>query len=141
MHPIERALPLWAGPLAPGDAGLAAFAEVYTDPVTVNGSPTPLQVLVDRARMLQGAFDHLGHELLAQVDEPGRCSFAFRLSGRHVGPLATPLGEVAPTGRELEALAMDIFVLQGDGRVAEIWAVADYLGLLQGAAAVTLTAT
>jgi hypothetical protein len=139
MHRIERAIRLWVGPLAPGDEGLAAFAQVYTDPVTVNGTPTPLPVLVERARMLQGAFEHVRHELLAQVDEPDRCSFAFRLGGRHVGPLETPLGVVPPSGRELEALAMDILVFDGDGKVAEVWAVADYLGFLQGAAAVALT--
>jgi hypothetical protein len=134
---IERALPLWTGPIpADDDAAVAAFAGVYTDPVMVNGEPSPLLALVDRARQLQGAFERLDHELVAELDTGDRCAFAFRLSGRHVGPLVTPLGEIAPTGRHLGVTGMDIFVLR-DGLVAEIWALADLLGLLMAAGAVT----
>ena len=84
--------------------------------------------------MLQGALSDLRHELLADVDSGDRCAFAFRLSGRHTGPLDTPLGPLAATGRELMVAGMDIFVLR-DGRIAEVWAVADMLGSLAAAGA------
>ena len=135
---MERALDLWQAPVPEGDAGVARFRTVYTDPVTVNGTPTDLVVLVERARMLQRCFDTVGHEVDAWFATDGRCAFSFRLFGRQVGPLATPLGEVAPTGRRLEAHGMDIFEI-ADGRVRGIWAILDWLDLLTQAGAVALS--
>jgi predicted ester cyclase len=137
MNPIiDRAMPLWAEPVPADDADArAAFAAVYTDPVMVNGTPAPLDELVRRARMLQGAITDLRHELLADVESGDRCAFAFRLSGRHTGPLDTPLGPLAATDRDLTVAGMDTFVLR-DGRIAEVWAVADVLGALAAAGAI-----
>src|SRR4051794_6199212 len=132
---IERALTLWSRPLPPGGAALEAFRAVYTDPVLVNGTPTDLTVLVERARMMQTAFDGLRHTVHAQFEAPGRLAFAFRISGRLVGPLVTPLGELPPTGAEVEVAGMDIFVIN-ENRVTSVWALADYLTLLMEAGAV-----
>jgi predicted ester cyclase len=136
-HLVDRALRLWSEPLAEGDDALAAFRTVYADPLEVNGVQTPLRELVDRARMLQRAFQGLQHEILERFDTPERSAFAFRLSGRHLGPLMTPLGEVAATGRLLDFLGMDIVTIRDD-RVVAVWAIADYLGLLTRAEAVAL---
>ena len=69
-------------------------------------------------------------------------AFAVRIGGRLVGPLATPLGELAPTGREVEVAGMDIFVVDEDAdRVIGVWAIADDLGLLLQADAMTLAPT
>jgi predicted ester cyclase len=138
MNPvIDRALRLWVEPVPADDAeALAAFATVYTDPVLVNGEPAPLSELVRRARALQRAFSELHHEITADVDSADRCAMAFRLSGRHTGPLETAIGPVAATGRELRVTGLDVFVLR-DGLVAEVWAVADTLGLLIAAGALT----
>ena len=133
---IERALRLWSRPLPPGDAGLEAFRAVYADPVLVNGVPTDLTVLVDRARMMQAAFDGLHHTVLEEVEAPGRLAFAFRISGRLVGPLTTPLGDLPPTGTAVELAGMDIFVLDDD-RITAVWALADHLALLAEAGAVS----
>ena len=129
-------MPLWHDPLPAGDAALEAFRGVYRDPLVVNGVSTPLSELVDRARMMQSAFDSLQHELLEFTAGDGREAFAFRLSGRLVGPLTTPLGVIEPTGQELAVLGMDVFVLDGD-RVGAVWALADYLSLLLATGAVT----
>lgn len=53
------------------------------------------------------------------------------------GTLETPLGPLAPTGRQLRIAGMDIFVV-ADGRGAGVRAVADHLGLLIQAQAVEL---
>ena len=128
---VHRALALWSTPLPEGDAAVAAFRSVYADPLAVNGSSTPLQVLVDRARMMQGALEHLRHEIHERFETPGRRAFAFRILGRHVGPFSTPLGEVAATGRPVELVGMDIFLVdEEEGRITGVWAIADYLGLL-----------
>jgi hypothetical protein len=98
--------------------------------------------LVDRARMMQRAFEGLRHHIDERVEAPGRRAFAFRISGRHVGPLVTPLGEIAATGRVIEVAGMDIFLVDDDAdRVTGVWAVADYLGLLMQAGVVQLLAT
>jgi hypothetical protein len=135
---IDRALALWGRPLPPGDAALEAFRAVYTDPVQVNGTPTALSVLVERAQMMQAAFDGLRHTVLEEFEAPGRVAFAFRISGRLVGPLTTPLGELAPTGGDVEVAGMDIFVVdEARDRVSGVWALADYLTLLVEAGAVS----
>jgi hypothetical protein len=51
------------------------------------------------------------------------------------GALETPLGPLAATGGELTVTGMDTFVLR-EGRIAEVWAVADLLGALAAAGAV-----
>ena len=129
---VDRALALWSTPLPPeGEAALAAFRSVYTDPLAVNGSSTPLRVLVDRARMMQGALEDLRHDIYERCETPGRRAFAFRILGRHVGPFATPLGEVPATGRPVELTGMDILLVdEEEGRITGVWATADYLRLL-----------
>ena len=135
---MARALRLWGQPLPDGDAALEAFRAVYDDPVRVNGTATPLRVLVERARMMQAAFDDLRHTILETVESPGRVAFAFRIAGRHVGPLETPLGLLAPTGLDVDVAGMDIFVVDEErDRVTDVWALADHLSLLLAAGAVT----
>ena len=134
---VDRALALWtAEPLSPPRA-LEAFRAVYTDPLTVNGVESGLQPLVGRARMLHTALPDLRHELLERVDAPGRTAIAFRLSGRHTGPLSTPLGDVPATGGVLEVLGLDILAV-ADDRVTGVWAVADWLGALHQAGRLAL---
>src|SRR4051794_39458222 len=108
---LERALRLWGEPLPDGPAALALFREVYADPLPVNGEVTEVQVLLDRARMLQGAFEGLRHTVHEHLVTPGRQAFAFELSGRHTGPLTTPLGVLAPTGREITVTGLDVFLV------------------------------
>ena len=134
---VDRALRLWSEPLPEGDDAMAAFRTVYTDPLDVNGEATALQVVVDRARMLQRALDGTAHHIKEWFEAPGRQAFAFRITGRHVGPLQTPLGEIAATGRDVTLDGMDIFVVDDEAeRVTGVWAIADFLDLLMQAGAV-----
>ena len=122
-----------------GDDAIAAFRTVYTDPLDVNGECTALQVVVDRARMLQRALDGTAHYIKEWFEAPGRQAFAFRITGRHVGPLLTPLGEIAATGRDVTLDGMDIFVIDDEAQlVTGVWAIADLLDLLMQAGAVEL---
>jgi hypothetical protein len=128
---LERALRLWISPLPEGDAAVSAFRTVYTDPLEVNGETTGLGVVVERARMLQGAFDGMRHHIKERFEAPGRQAFAFQITGRHVGALETPLGSIAATGRELTLHGMDIFLVDDEAdRVTGVWALADMLDLL-----------
>jgi hypothetical protein len=132
---FDRALRLWSEPLPTDDAAaVAAFRSVYADPLDVNGESIALQVLVDRARMLQSALEGIHHEVRERFEGPGREAFAFRITGRHVGRLETPLGEIAATGRDLVLVGMDIFLVDDEAdRVRGVWAIADYLDLLMQA--------
>ena len=134
---VARALRLWGQPLPAGAGALEAFRTVYDDPVLVNGVETPLLVLVERARMMRAAFADLKHTVLDQVETPDRVAFAFRISGRHVGPLETPLGVLAPTGSPVDVAGLDLFVVDPQrDRVTAIHAQADHLSLLLAAGAV-----
>jgi hypothetical protein len=139
---VDRALRLWTELVPEGDDALEAFGGVYTDPLDVNGESTPLQVLVDRARMLQRAFDGIQVQIKERVEAPGRRAFAFQITARHVGPLETPLGQIAATGRRLRLDGMDIFVVDDAAeRVTGVFAIADFLDLLLQAGALARATT
>jgi hypothetical protein len=138
---VGRLTGLWSAPLPDDEAAaLDAFRAVYTDPVVLNGTTTPLLDLVARARAMQAAYTGLHHELLERIDAPDRLVIAFRLRGTHTGPLPTPLGTVAATGRGIDVQVIDILHLVA-GRIAAITMVGDELGLLRGLDALALRAT
>jgi len=136
----QRLLRLWTDPLpeAPG-AAAAAFRELYTDPVTVNGAPVTSADLVARARAIQEALERPEREVLSVVDAGASVAIAFRLAGRQVGPLQTPAGRIPPTGRRVDLQIIDVLTLTG-GRISEIRMVADWLGALAAVGAVQVSA-
>lgn len=127
---LERLLPLWTQPVDTWDDLEAAFGEVYANPVVVNGIEMRVPELADRARSLQWAFDGLSMQILDTVETPDRVVVAFLMRGRHVGSFASPLGTVAPTGREIEVRTIDVLTVTA-GVVSAIWVVSDDLGLLR----------
>jgi hypothetical protein len=74
-------------------------------------------------------------EVVDRIAAPGKLAIAFRHSARHTGPWTTPLGEIAPTGVTVKGLGIDLLTLD-DGRVAEIWVLADELQRLAQVGAV-----
>jgi len=132
---LDRLLSLWLEP--PTDGAEAAFAQVYADPVIVNGAEMPVAALVARARSLHGALDDVRIELLDQVETPDRIAIAFVMRGRHVGPLDSPLGIVEPTRRDVEVRTIDVLTVDND-LITRIWVVADELGQLTQLGAVRL---
>ena len=97
-----RLLDLWSRPPDELPDPLAGFRAVYTDPVTINGTPWPVADLVERARALHAAFTEHVVEVVDRVEAPGKLAIAFRHTARHTGVWRTPLGEVAPTGRTVD---------------------------------------
>jgi ketosteroid isomerase-like protein len=133
---VERLLRLWTDLPADDAAAAVAFREVYTDPVSVNGTALGVADLVARARALHAALDRVEREVLEVVDDGGgRVAVAFRLRGRHVGPLTTSAGPVPPTGGVVELRVIDVLRLT-DGRISGIWMAADELGALAAVGAV-----
>ena len=96
--------------------------------------------LVQRARALHVAFDQLGVKVDQQVEVSGVLVIGFRMRGRHVGPLATPLGEIPAPGRDVEVRTIDILTAPDDV-VTDVFVVADELGRLSQLGAVTLVPT
>ena len=136
---VDRLLRLWSEPLPDDAAAAAAFRELYTDPVTVNGAPVPAAGLVVRARALQAALDRVEREVVHVVEAGDQVAVAFRLRGRHTGTLSTSAGPVPATGEAVELRVIDVLTLT-DGRISDIWMVADELGALAGTGAVRLAA-
>jgi SnoaL-like polyketide cyclase len=135
---LDRLLRLWLEPIGDTAAAEAAFREVYADPVMVNGTALTVAGLVERARALQAAYEDLQIELVDRVETQDRVVIGFRMQGRQVGPLPTPLGTVAPTGRAVATRVTDILTVAG-GLVTDIWVVSDDLGTLMQLGAVALT--
>ena len=134
---VEPLFALWTNPPVDDAAALAAFRDLYHDPVTVNGFPFAAADLLVRARQVNQAYSELRIELIDTVSAPARFVVAFQMLGRHTGPLATPLGTVAPTGREVRIRTIDVLTLD-EGRISEVVVVGDELGTLIGLGAVTL---
>lgn len=129
---------LWQRPPTDDTAAERAFAEFYTDPVPINGTPFTCAALAARARALNRAFEGLSHHMLERVQTPDKLVIAFLMTGRHVGPLPTALGDVPPTGQDVTVRTIDVLTLS-DGRISEVVVVSDELGLLAGLNAVALT--
>ncbi|HEU5474438.1 MAG TPA: hypothetical protein VFV67_27640 [Actinophytocola sp.] len=124
----DRLIELWKRPPDEHADPLRAFAELYADPVFINGVATPLTEVVERARALHVAFSDHVFQLLDRVvqSSSGLLAISFRHTARHVGPWRTALGEVPATGRTVTGLGIDILTIVGD-RVHKILVVADEL--------------
>ena len=135
---VTRLFQLWDH--APqGEAAVAAFRELYADPVRINGTDVTVEQLAQRAQRTAAALAGRTTHVLSQVSTGDRTAVAFRMSGRHVGPLDTPLGQVPATGQVLTLDVIDLLLVR-DGLISEIFMTADYLGALGRAGAVRLTA-
>jgi hypothetical protein len=127
MIEARQLMDLWVVPTDEQPDPVEAFGAVYADPVSINGTPTSLGDLVQRARSLHQAFaDHV-IELVDEVQQGDKLAIAFRHTARHVGTWTTPLGEIAATGRTVTGLGMDILTFGADGRISQIWVLADEL--------------
>ena len=137
---VARLFRLWTDPL-PGDdaAAVAAFRELYADPVIVNDTPLTAADLVARARGVQRALERPEHEVLAVVDAGVSVAVAFRLAGRQIGPLDTSVGRLPSTGERIELRIIDVLTLR-DGLITDIWMVADWLPTVAAAGALRLPA-
>lgn len=86
---------------------------------------------------LNQAFADVRIEMVELRETPGKLAVVFRRIGRHVGPWRAPLGVVAPTGRQVTGVGIDILTLT-DGRISRIWVLADELQRLLALDAVRL---
>ncbi len=124
---VERLLRLWIDPLPEDDdAATETFRQLYADPVRLNGGMVAAADMVARARAMQAALEAPEREVLAVVETRDAVAVAFRLRGRHVGPLDTPVGRLSGTGARIDVRVIDILSLT-EGRISAIWMVGDWL--------------
>jgi hypothetical protein len=126
---VAALLDLWTRPHPDPAAGVEAFRQLYTDPVRINDADMTCDQLVQRANALQGALADVERSVLEVCDAGDQVAVAFRLTGRHVGPLGTAAGVLAATGQVISLRVIDVLTLT-DGRISAITMVADELGAL-----------
>ena len=126
---VDRLLELWAEPIPDPAAARERFAELYQDPVIVNGASMPLSALVDRATALHDSLHRDRVEVLDVIATESSVVVAFRMHGTHVGAYHSALGEMPASGRTFAMQVIDILRFH-DGRIASIRMVADEAGLL-----------
>jgi predicted ester cyclase len=129
---LDRLMAVWD---APGDED--AFAQLYADPVRLNGADTPVAALAAMARGLHAGISDQSREIIDSFAAGDRVAVAFVLRGRHTGTLGSRLGPVPASGHALEATVIDLFTV-ADGKITDVRAVADELGLLLATGAVEI---
>jgi predicted ester cyclase len=72
---------------------------------------------------------HTRVEIIDQVGEGDKVVTRWRARGRHTGT-TEEMPHVVPTGKEVEVTGVHIHRLR-DGKIVEVWAVDDLLGLMQ----------
>lgn len=82
----RRLMALWDAPPADPAAANAAFAELYTDPVMINGAAVSISDLVSMAHGLSGVYADARHEVTDVVEgrtgSPSRSPSAAGTSAR-----------------------------------------------------------
>jgi steroid delta-isomerase-like uncharacterized protein len=91
-----------------------------TDVVTVDPSGTikGLEGFLEHERVFARALPDARAELIRAVEAGDIVMAEGVFSGTHTGPLATPAGEVPPTGKTLHLEFADVFVMR-DGLIVE----------------------
>jgi len=128
-HLHERLLDLWAAPIPARDDALAAFADLYADPVSINGTEVSLGALVDHAAQTHAALERTAVTVLDVLESPGKLVVAFEMTARHIGTWHSAFGDVAATGRTVTVRTIDVLTVV-DGLITAIWVVSDEVALL-----------
>lgn len=107
----------------------SADAIIYT-----TTAPTPVRGTAAIRREIEQWFTAMPDMMLQLeellVDEPSAVS-RFQLVGTHTGPMASPSGDLPPTGKRV-SMPMAVFSREGDdGLIVEEHRFLDMLGLLQ----------
>jgi steroid delta-isomerase-like uncharacterized protein len=117
-------LALWNG----GD--LAAIAEIYApDCVDEDGRPVTPAAVQEEILQLRDAFPDQRFEVERELISDGEVILCLRWHGTHRGVFASPLGEIAPTGRRFSVRGIEIFDVRED-RVVRTWMAWDLAGLV-----------
>lgn len=112
-----------------------AIADLVTEDCVLHQPRWPLDTegraaVVEATRTNEGTFADVAMTVEESVASGDRVAAYVTASGRNVGPVRMGDREVAPTGRTFEVPQFGIYRV-ADGRVAEVWLLADALGLVE----------
>jgi steroid delta-isomerase-like uncharacterized protein len=79
--------------------------------------------------VVQTAFPDLTREVVQCAEDGERAAFEMRFTGRHTGPLMTPMGELPATGATAVWQSADMITVK-DGRIASWHVYYDQVGVL-----------
>lgn len=86
--------------------------------------------IVEATRTNEGTFTDLAITVERSIRAGDELAAYVTASGRNVGPVRMEDREVAPTGRTFEVPQFGHYRIE-DGRIAEVWILADALGLVE----------
>jgi steroid delta-isomerase-like uncharacterized protein len=93
--------------------------------------------VVGWVKVFTDAFPDLRHEVLAAIDDGETAVAEIRASGTHTAPMASPDGDIPPTGKRFQVDYVDVWRFR-DGRIVsdhvyfDLYAFLTQLGLLAG---------
>jgi len=95
-------------------------------PATLRGR----KAIVDLEAGMFGAFSDVSWRIEGTVAEGDKLAVEFAVAATHTGPLPTPRGPVAPTGRRIEVCGASILRLTTEGQIAEEHRHVDVAGMM-----------
>lgn len=107
-------------------AAVTADAETLAPGVELHGP----EAIAGWVNVFNRAFPDLHHEVRSAVEIDGTCCAEIRATGTHTGPLASPQGDIAPTGKSFVLNYAEVARVEGD-RLASEHIYFDQLGFLQ----------
>ena len=93
-----------------------SILDTYTDDVEIRAPGTKLDGRAAAAAWIDvflRAFPDLQHDILATVEEDNQVAAEIRFTGSHTGPLASPGGDIAATGKTVTLDYADILRFAG----------------------------
>lgn len=90
---------------------------VYVDIASGGETTTGAEELVRGDQAWRSAFTDFDVEILSVVGDSSHAAGDFLLRGTHTGPMPTPWGDIAPTGRKVE-LPFALFCEVADGKIS-----------------------
>jgi predicted ester cyclase len=90
--------------------------ETYADQVHIRAPGTELDGREAAAAWIDvflRAFPDMRHEVLSTIDSDEQVAAEIRFTGTHTGPLASPSGDIAPTGKAVTLDYADLLRFTG----------------------------
>lgn len=107
-------------------AAVTADAETLAPGVELRGP----EAIAGWVNVFNRAFPDLHHEVCSAVEIDGTCWAEIQATGTHTGPLASPQGDIPPTGKRFVMNYAEVARVEG-GRLASEHIYFDQLGFLQ----------
>ena len=103
-----------------------AWDAEFTMPGVALKGPAQLRQLLDGYRT---AFPDINHTVVNTVESGDQFAWEIEVAGTHTGPMVTPAGEIAPTGKKVVWKSVDV-IGTADGKVTSWHVYFDQVAVL-----------